>query len=502
MKRILLYIFFTIFSISPLLAQEDYDFVERRNPWNQGYNVAGIRLDTLSKSVAEIYFAKENGGLVDYSASDDSWTVGAYTESIRHLKKISFKGRFEYQHFSGDNMCGSMFIHPGYYPVDILEFTPGRKLMDVYQFEGGLSTPIAKHWTLGLEIDFTATNIAKRKDLRHKNTRLDMEVKPSILFHAGDWKVGFTYRYLKNDERINPKEVGTSSTSYDAFFNKGLGYGLLEKWDGNGIHLKETGTGVIGFPIGEQNHGAALQLAYKNLFGEIYFGNRKGDSGEKATFWHDFKTTDVNARIVWRIDPKSYRHFLRMNINWAKIQNRENQFTVESIDGISTPVYHGSTLIYSGREMNLGLEYEFHKERWNLQTGFGWWRKEEQSTLYYPYSKSLRLNQYSFYVQSEVSLGKWKLQGRLNFQKGNYTDWENNWEPSLEAGEYPQQLTSYYQYTNEYLTASRLGAGMSLKRYIKNFHIALDADYEHGFGLKYVRQPNHIRAALRVGYNF
>ena len=46
-----------IYSIAAA-AQERFDHIFRRNPWNGGLNAAGIRQDSLSRSYAEIYFTK------------------------------------------------------------------------------------------------------------------------------------------------------------------------------------------------------------------------------------------------------------------------------------------------------------------------------------------------------------------------------------------------------------------------------------------------------------
>ena len=113
MRRILTILM--LVAVSAAAAQERFDHIFRRNPWNGGLNAAGIRQDSLSRSYAEIYFTKENGGLAGHSASDDSWNAGAKTESVRHLKKVSFSGGFGYDYFDGRNMCGSMFTEPGYY---------------------------------------------------------------------------------------------------------------------------------------------------------------------------------------------------------------------------------------------------------------------------------------------------------------------------------------------------------------------------------------------------
>ena len=188
MRRILTLLM--IIAVSGAAAQERFDYVFRRNPWNGGPNAAGIRQDSLSRSYAEIYFTKENGGMTGHSSSDDSWNAGARTESVRHLKKVSFAGGFGYDYFDGRNMCGSMFTEPGYYPVDILEFTPGRKIREDYTFTGGVSAVLGRRWTGGLRVEFEAQNYAKRKDLRHKNTRLDFEFSPGVMYHAGRFAAG------------------------------------------------------------------------------------------------------------------------------------------------------------------------------------------------------------------------------------------------------------------------------------------------------------------------
>lgn len=177
MRRILTLLM--IIAVSGAAAQERFDYVFRRNPWNGGPNAAGIRQDSLSRSYAEIYFTKETGGMTGHSSSDDSWNAGARTESVRHLKKVSFAGGFGYDYFDGRNMCGSMFTQPGYYPVDILEFTPGRKIREDYSFMGGVSAVLGRRWTGGLRVEFEAQNYAKRKDLRHKNTRSTSNSRPA-----------------------------------------------------------------------------------------------------------------------------------------------------------------------------------------------------------------------------------------------------------------------------------------------------------------------------------
>ena len=99
-----------------------------------------------------------------------------------------------------------MFIHPGFYPVDILEFTPGRKDLQTYAFMGGIAKDIAPCWRIGGKIDFTSANYSKRKDLRHTNYRLDLKVAPSIMYHSDDYAIGFSYILARTVNRSKQKK--------------------------------------------------------------------------------------------------------------------------------------------------------------------------------------------------------------------------------------------------------------------------------------------------------
>ncbi len=106
---------------------------------------------------------------------------------------------------------------PGFYPVDILEFTPGRKDLQTYTFMGGIATDISPNWRLGGKIDFAASNYSKRKDVRHTNYRLDLKVAPGIMYHSGELAIGLSYIFGKNSESVKAEVIGTAENSYNAF---------------------------------------------------------------------------------------------------------------------------------------------------------------------------------------------------------------------------------------------------------------------------------------------
>ena len=184
-----------------------YEQVLRDNLWNGSQNINGVRQDSTSRSHAGFFGKYEGGQMHDTWQAEQSWSAGAATASVKHMENMSLKGSFSFIQTEGYGMCGSMFIKPGFYPVDVLEFTPGRKTLQTYSFDGGISYDIASSWRIGAVMDFESSNIAKRKDLRHSNWRLDMKVTPGIMYHSGDFAAGVVYLFRKTSETVEANSL-------------------------------------------------------------------------------------------------------------------------------------------------------------------------------------------------------------------------------------------------------------------------------------------------------
>lgn len=182
-----------------------FDRAVRHNVWLVGTNPAGLR-DTLTADISDVvlYGGAEAGGFRRSWESPAPWRAGAAARTVKHLERFSMKGGFSFEQMSGSDMCGSMSLRPGYYPLDVLEFTPGRKTRQTYSFDGSISVDLKGGWRLGAGMDFTSANYAKRKDLRHTNYLLDMTVTPGISYTvpSGDISIGVNYIYRKDSESI------------------------------------------------------------------------------------------------------------------------------------------------------------------------------------------------------------------------------------------------------------------------------------------------------------
>ena len=486
---------------SPLRAQR-YDVLWRSNPWNGGPLRAGLRSDTLSLSYAELYAAKQNGGMTDHSVSDDSFSAGVRTESVRHFRKISFAGKFAYDYADGNNQCGSMMLRPGFWPVGIYEFTPGRKIRETYAFTGGLSVDLSEQWRGALEVDFAAANYAKRKDLRHKNTALDLEAVPSVQWHHGKWSAAAAYLFAKNTERVEAEEVGSTPLSYDAFFDKGLFYGVQSLWTGNGIHL--TDTGINALPLKEMTHGAALGIQYGTLFAEAVYRHRSGESGEKGSVWHQFAGNGLQLRLEARFDRGDDSHWLRFRFGREVRQNRETVTVYETTGGVVNASTYGSVPVWAARQIATRLAYEWRRGASGVRAGADYALVRQQSSLLYPELREQALRHWVLWTEGVWAVGRVELTAALSGRWGTHAESARSESSEMVPDSaYPERLGEYAEWHDEYLTATRLGARLGLRvRIVKGFYADASARYEHGFRLCRVPQPNRIEAVLALGYQW
>lgn len=483
------------------VSAQTYDIIERRNSWNAGENVTGIRMDSISSSYAELYGKNNHGDFYHSYEAEKSWNAGAIAKSITHLKGYSLTGSFSFNHTSGKDMSGSMFIQPGFYPVDILEFTPGRKNLQRYAFMGGIASDIAPNWRLGGKIDFAASNYSKRKDLRHTNYRLDLKVAPSVMYHSGDLAIGFSYMFSKNSESVKAEVIGTTENSYNAFLDKGLMYGAYEAWDGSGIHLSESG--INGFPIKELSHGGALQLQWKRFYGDIEYTYSSGSAGERDAIWFKFPTHRIASHLSYHFKQGKKEHFLRLNLQWSHLVNNENVINKETVNGITTTYINGSNRIFERDAFSVHPEYEFISPRTEVRLGTHISTFKRLTTQMYPYVASEKMLCTQTYVSSVFHIGKFDLKAAASFAIGNSTEKSRVITTDTEPGDPPYRLTDYYNLQNEYATAPQATLRLGLRYHFNHgIYAEVQGSYTRGFNLHYIDGSSRWNETIKLGYTF
>ena len=478
-----------------------YEQVLRDNLWNGSQNINGVRQDSTSRSYAGLFGKYEGGQMRDTWEAEQSWSAGAATASVQHLERMSLKGSFAFTQTEGYDMCGSMFIKPGFYPVDVMEFTPGRKTLQTYSFDGGITYDIAPSWRIGAVMDFESSNIAKRKDLRHSNWRLDMKVAPGVMFHSGDFAVGAVYLLQKTSETIEAAQVGISESSYYAFLDKGQMYGVYSIWSGNGLHLDEAG--VKGFPVMDLSNGAAVQVQYKDFVAEAEYQHSSGSIGEKDFIWFRFPADSFKTRLVYRYTGSKATHYARLVLDWNGRVLDESVLEKVTSNGVTTVTTHGLNKIATEKGFALNPEYEYINDKFEILAKARVGIDKDMASQIYPYIHTQSVTTYGANARVKAFTGPWTFTAEAGYAGGSIS--EDSWMADGQTGVQtaPYRLQDWYDMQMEFKTASRLNAGLSVRYDIaRGIYTELSGEWMHGFNLKYLTGPDRFSTVLTIGYDF
>lgn len=486
--------------LSIAASAQDYDRVYRRNPWNASGNVTGMRQDSLSRSYAELRGEFHAGQLRQTWEAPRTWEAVAKTASIRHLERMSLKGSFSFSQNEGYDMCGSMFIHPGFYPVDILEFTPGRKTLQTYAFDGGISYDLDECWRIGAGMDFRSQNLAKRKDLRHDNWRLDMRISPGLMFHRDGFAAGVNYIIGKNSETVDAEQVGTAESSYYAFLDKGLMYGVYSVWTGSGLHLDEDGTN--GFPVKELENGIALQIQFGGLFAAASWINSQGTAGEKEYIWFRFPGNRLDHLLEYSWG-EGGEHTARMNLQWSERRTMESILEKVTENGVTTVQNHGLNRIFSENTWALSPEYEYYTDRWFLRLKSDLCWEKEVSSQMYPFVCTGSMMTWSLHADARIRSGRLDFEPEFGVCGGRISEGRRSIDEDSGVETSPYRLEEWYRSRTDYITSPKSILGAALKyNFPKGIYVGTGATWMHGFGKGNMGGKDRIGAAIFTGYNF
>ena len=175
----------------PPTAFRSFAFVSGTSPWLSSENAAGLTafLRRRNISQADVAWQRGWGDFTDFSQSRQTIEVDAASESFYRLNRRSVVyGKMAYNNFSGEDMGGSVFVNPDRKPFDIVEDSLtnlGRKHRDTYHLVGAVGIDLFRGIGLGLKADYTATNYAKYKDLRHFNKLMNLKFTAGIRLLLG-----------------------------------------------------------------------------------------------------------------------------------------------------------------------------------------------------------------------------------------------------------------------------------------------------------------------------
>jgi len=461
----------------------DCDYIIRNSQWLTSSNAAGLTVNPAGRiAVAELSFGKQDGGLIDNEASDNSLDYGIGAKSFYRLSdKIAFSGAFSYSGFHGKNMGGSVLVNPDYNPVNFYESTGGYRGVvnrEKYGVSGGISYSFSPQWSIGAKIDYNAGNSTKRKDPRHRSTLMDMDISLGARFAPGGiFEMGLNFLYRKTTESILGRLYADTSINYYMLIDYGGYWGKTELFNGDlgYVSLSSQRTMFNDF------YGGAAQFAFHwdkvSWFNELSYLYRNGYFGKKSEssvlFSHHNGNEFAYSGSINILTPGGNRHFIDLGGEMETLKSFENSYRYETPAGEGTIIkYLGEnqrlsrTLIHGmlGWTGNWGIEKNL--PRWEAGASADYRFKKSYATLY-PDSRRQNISSVAatiFVRGNFIVKEKNMLSGGVDLICGGGFGNAKTDERSAASTSAAPKSSDEYLYTDfEYRTLARLGGGLSFK---------------------------------------
>ena len=501
MSRKLLLLAGAVLCALPLNAQD---------AWREGRNISGMAFYEGNHKEAKVGSSFTSGGFRLPSEASALWQAGAEARAESHYKDLLFVGAFSFDVQHGKEMMGSMFTMPGYYPIDVLEFTPGPKTRQTYGVGGGLAWINGSRWIPGFTLQFQGINYSKRKDLRHTTYRQEINFAPSVIYKGDRWNFGATVILDKNSEFIQAEQIGTATAeTYYAFLDKGKRYGIQQAWDGSGIHLSEPG--VDRMAVNQASWGLAMQASLEEcLYADMEYTRSYGEVGEKGYTWFRFPGQGIQAKVLWNIPAKNGHHTLRADMDWKGVDNYESVIDRVSAGGVTTPVEYDGNRIYEKRTVHFGPSYAYESDSgWGVKASPMLAMEKDLGTYMFPYLNFDYSLVMSLILEGHVTLGPVTLNAGLLYRKELDEDHEVIHTTDGEDGvaSFPHRLETWWDAEEEHNDVTLLGGSLDVrynftlaKRY--QFFVEAGCSAFHAFDVILLPGSERQTTHLTLGYNF
>ncbi len=385
-----------------------FEDLQKKQTWTDSYNAAGLHfIDFRSSSLIEAYAGKNDGGLVKYYESDNSYNFGLRTYSYKKIKNTTFYGKLDYNNYKGKNTSYSGLIYPERYLLSVANDRPADLVKESYKLSGGISMPVAEDLFFGLQINYETADAAKRKDLRHRTRLLDFETTAGLAARSDNFNIGINYYYRKFFEKVTFSKIADDDVIYNGYLFKGLWHGIFTTWTQEVLDLSRPFTDVV--------HGGSLQLEFVSdnfkFFNEFTYKKQTEITGEgKDRALSEARTEVLEYKGKLQHETGNIRQYLNLNTNYTEAANYDKVTSQENIGGYWVTFYYGLNRAHTKRNFNLNAEYNIAFGRYkcnpsfDLKAGYNYVSQAALSSLVNP-----------FYFTQDFKINTGYLKARKNF---------------------------------------------------------------------------------------
>lgn len=500
-----------------------------RFPWLTSENAAGLTTLSTDNKASEVSLYGElfSGDMHNYNEAKEGYKWGLKGVSFYPISdRVVVWGEVDYSNFQGKDMTGSYFIDPAQTPFDLIEFTednPGDKQLETYHLAGAVGAKLTHRLSGGLKMDYTAANYAKRKDLRHTNSLMDMTLTAGLNYCFADrFTLGANYAYRRRNESLELSMYGTTDKLYYTLVDYGAFFGKRELFGDTG-YTKENEDK----PLFDSYHGGSLQLSWRisahwEWFNEVSFRTRKGTYGDDSPSTvvysnHTGESFIYKGQLVYATLRNT--HTLRVTAEQHDMTNRENIYDFRNDEvGINYYVYLGEAKVGTRTNQVLSLHYTgqlFIEQKlpiWQIDAVLDYNRREQKAINYPDYrTQNISWWQLTALLERNFRSDKHLYTAGINlgYRTGSGDSFKDGrYNTSNEVETLTRTLDMLLVRDYEYHTASRVQAGANV-RYARHIgqkgiqgYVRLDYNFCKAFDTLYLGNAMRHTVSLQIGCNF
>ena len=520
----------SIMSFSSLVAQEksdmayDFDIAIDSTGWHYSNNASqlyAMPINTTGRAL--LSYGQDWGNTMLYNRAENTRDYAIFSEAYYRLSPVAMLyGQASFSGGTETSVVGSAFLNPHEMPFDITyldETNIGDRKIERYNILGAVGYRLTNRIALGAKFDYTATNMARTKDLRHTNRLLEMNASAGLSYvFSKNFTIGAHYTYQRYIESVNFNLYGTTEQQYFSLINYGVFSGTQELFDSNGYTTKGSN-----LPFVENTHHVGFQLDWKigsfRLYNELIWSALSGYYGKTGT--SNIQFTDHSGNLFHEQFMLSYTgkcayQSLTLGLRSRKLENHEKLWRSETASsGNSIIKYYGKNLVGEKKLTTLYAEYLLgvgninNAPTWAIKLGSKMDQREITGILYPYYRKqNLKLFEQRINAMHQRNVGKFNLMVSVNaaYRSGSGDKAIDGFyvTPTSDVGS-PRYQNEFLNREYDYLTANRLAPGIEARITlpIANMRYFMQFSYENELFLssKIDEKSNQIFNA-RIGVNF
>ena len=434
-----------------------------------------MKKDLPPENDIAVWGGVEDGRFKPTHAPLFQWKAGADARMVRHGIRTSWTGSISLEQAMGKYQSSSLFLEPGYFPVDLWDQSAGTASRQTGRVEIGLLSDVSDLWAAGFNASVKAANEAKRGGLGHSTLGVEAQLEPTLTFISDD-DACFISSYLVR-VRTERAKAGRA------------GDGVLPVFRDNGMRYGEYETEMGLFPVLELSHGFYERYYSPELSGGFGITWKRGRAGEKnysqfkfpgSTLKGFFEFTSEGFEIdqVYRVSYQRDRDQLR--------EAREAGFAALS-DRVRREVAFRFTL----------QPHEGAVKRAGIDLGGNLW-KERAAVSVQDVARMLGGTATAF---ASLTFGSVDLDVRASVGGGRWLDRGRSYEdPGKDL-----RLVEDWRKNMDYRMLPRLGMGGTFTyhaSFLEGLTFQVDTDWLRAFKRVHLGGKNRNVATLRIGYHF